>query len=70
MRSVWKKNENKKKALLDYRANPMELACLSQLCMGRRLRTTLPMTTGLLKPETYNAQEINRSFQKAKVKQK
>ena len=42
----------------------------SQLCMGRRLRTTLPMASGLLKPETYNAQEIKRSFQKAKDKQK
>ena len=38
--------------------------------MGRRLRTTLSITTGLLKPETYNAQEIKRSFQKAKDKQK
>ena len=28
------------------------------------------MATGLLKPETYNAQEIKRSFQKAKDKQK
>ena len=28
------------------------------------------MATGLLKPETYNAQEIKRSLQKAKDKQK
>ena len=28
------------------------------------------MATGLLKPEIYNAQEIKRSFQKAKDKQK
>ena len=38
--------------------------------MGRGLGTTLPMATGLLKPEAYNAQEIKRSFQKAKDKQK
>ena len=37
--------------------------------MGRRLRTTLPMATGLLKPETYNTQE-KESFQKAMDKQK
>ena len=42
----------------------------SQLFMGRRLRTTLPTATGLLKPEIYNAEEIKRSFQKAKDKQK
>ena len=57
VKSVWRKNENKKKALLDYRATPIPGIglSLSQLCMGRRLRTTLPMATGLLKPETYNA---------------
>ena len=72
MKSLWRKNENKNKALLDYRATPIPGIGLSpsQLCMDRRLRTTLPMATGLLKPETYNAQEIKRSFQKAKDKQK
>ena len=70
--SLWRKNENKNKALLYYRATPIPGIGLSpsQLCMGRRLRTTLPTATGLLKPETYNAQEIKRSFQKAKDKQK
>ena len=72
MKSLWRKNENKNKALLDYRATPIPGISLSpsQLCMDRRLRTTLPMATGLLKPETYNAQEIKRSLQKAKDKQK
>ena len=72
MKSLWRKNENKNEALLDYRATTIQGIGLSpsQLCMGRRLRTTLPMATGLLKPETYNAQEIKRSFQKAKDKQK
>ena len=70
--SLRRKSENKNKALLDYRATPIPGIGLSpsQLCMGRRLRTTLPMATGLLKPETYNAQEIKRRFQKAKDKQK
>ena len=70
MKSLWRKNENKNKALLDYRATPIPGIGLSssQLCMGRRLRTTLPVATGLLKPETYNAQEIKGSFQKAKDK--
>ena len=68
----WRKSENKNKALLDYRATPIPGIglCLSQLSMGRTLRTTLSMATGLLKPETYNALEIKRSFQKAKDKQK
>ena len=72
VKSLWRKNENKNKALLDYRATPIPGIALSpsQLCVGRTLRTTLPMATGLLKPETYNAQEIKRSFQKAKNKQK
>ena len=72
VKSLWTKNENKKKALLDYRATPIPGISLSpsQFCMDRRLRTTLPMATGLLKPETYNAQEIKRSLQKAKDKQK
>ena len=72
VKSLWRKNENKNKALLDYRATPIPEIGFSpsQLCMGRRLRTTLPMASGLLKPETYNGQEIKRSFQKAKDKQK
>ena len=72
VKSLWRKNENKNKALLDYRATPIPGIGLSppQLCMGCRLGTTLPMATGLLKPETYNAQEIKRSFQKARDKQK
>ncbi|XP_068712831.1 uncharacterized protein [Montipora foliosa] len=69
---LWRKNENKNKALLDYRATPIPGIGLSssQLCMGRRLRTTLPMATSLPRPETYNTQEIKRSFQKAMDKQK
>ena len=72
VRSLWRKNENKNKALLDYKATPIPGIGLSpsQLCMGHRLRTTLPMATGLLKPEACNAQGIKRSFQKAKDKEK
>ena len=72
MKSLWRKNENKKKVLVDYRATLIPEIGLSpsQLCMGRRLRTTLPISTGLLKPETNNSQKIKKSFQKAKDKQK
>ena len=71
-KSLCRKNENKNKALLDYRVTPVEGIGLSpsQLCIDRKLRTTLQMATGLLKPETYNAQEIKSSFQKAKDKQR
>ena len=43
--SLWRKNRDKRKALLEYRACPLPGVDLSssQLSVGRRLRTTLPM---------------------------
>ena len=42
------------KALLSYRNSPLDGVNLSpaQILMGRRLRTFIPVTEGLLKPRT------------------
>ena len=72
VKSLWRKNKDKNKALLDYRATPIPGIDLSpsQLCMGRRLRTMLPIARGLLKPEAYNTREIKRRMKEGKQKQK
>jgi len=60
VKSLWRKNREKRKALLEYRASPLPGIDLSpsQLSMGRRLRTTLPIARGLLEPETHSIQKI------------
>ena len=72
VKSLWRKNKDKNKALLDFRATPIPDIGLSpsQLCMGRRLRATLPTAKRLLKPEANNSQEIKRRMKEAKDKQK
>ena len=53
VKSLWRKNNDKHKALLVYGATPLAGIDLSpsQLCMGRRLRTNLPIARRLLEPE-------------------
>ena len=72
VKSLWRKNKDKNKALLDYRATPILDIDLSpsQLCTGHRLRTTLPTAKSLLKPEAHNSQEIKRRMKEAKDEQK
>ena len=72
VKTLWRKNKDKNEALLNYRATPIPSIDFSpsQLCMGRRLRTTLPIVQELLKPETYNSREIKRRMKDAKQRQK
>ena len=72
VKTLWRKNKDKDKALLSYRATPVPGIDLSpsQLCMGRRLRTTLPIVQELLKPEVYNSREIKNRMKDAKQRQK
>ncbi|KAL6490042.1 hypothetical protein MHYP_G00003870 [Metynnis hypsauchen] len=51
LKGLWKKERDYSKALLAYRATPLEHGFSpSQLLMGRRLRTTLPQPPGNLSP--------------------
>ena len=72
VKTLLRKNKDKNKALLSYRATPIPGTDLSpsQLCMGRRLRTTRPIVQDLLKPEAYNSREIKRRMKDAKQRQK
>ena len=72
VKSLWRKNIDKRKALLEYRASPLPGIDLSpsQLSMGRRLRTTLPIVRGLLEPETHSTQKIKARMKHGKDKQK
>ena len=72
VKSLWRKNKDKRKALLEYRASPLPGIDLSpsQLSMGRRLRTTLPIARGLLEPETHSTQKIKARMKHGKDKQK
>ena len=72
VKSLWRKNRDKRKALLEYRASPLPGIDLSpsQLSMGRRLRTTLPIARGLLEPETRSTQKIKAIMKHGKDKQK
>ena len=72
VKSLWRKNKDKNKALLEYRATPIPGIDLSpsQLSMGRRLRITLPIARGLLEPETYNIKEVKARMKHGKEQQK
>ena len=71
VKSLWRKNDDKHKALLVYRATPIPSIDLSpsQLSMGRRLRTNLPMARSLLEPEAHNRNDIRRRLRHVKEKQ-
>lgn len=57
--------------ILEYRTTPLECGLSpSQLLMGRRLRSILPSTHELLKPQTADSQRIHDSFALSHDRQK
>ena len=72
VKSLWRKNRDKRKALLEYRASPLPGIDLSpsQLSMGSRLQTTLPIARSLLEPETHTTKKIKATIKHGKDRQK
>ena len=72
VKSLGRKNRDKRKAPLEYRASPLPGIELSpsQLSIWRRLRTTLAIARGLLEPETHSIQKIKARMEHGKDKQK
>ena len=72
VKSLWRKNNDKNKVLLEYRATPIQGINLSpsQLSMGRRPGTTLPIACGLLEPEAHDIKEIRARIKYGKEKLK
>ncbi|XP_044182754.1 uncharacterized protein K02A2.6-like [Acropora millepora] len=56
VKSMFEKADNPYKALFSYRNTPLEDVNLSpsQMLMGRRLRTQIPMTREMFKPQLYD----------------
>ena len=70
VKALLKKGADPYQALLNYRNTPLEGTHLSpaQLLMGRRLKTSLPTTTALLRPP--GSSEIKHIWEKRKEKEK
>ena len=71
-KKLWRKKVEKEKALLEYRATRIPGIDLSpsQLSMGCRPRTALPIARDPLEPETYNMQDIKARMKHSKEQQK
>ena len=72
VKTLWRKNSDKYRALLDYRTTPIPDIELSpaQLLMGRRLRNGLPMMDSLLQPAGVNQKDVSKHLKKMKEEQK
>ena len=68
VKKLWRKNDDKHLALLDYRTTSLPDIELSpaQILMDRRLRNKLPMKESLLQPASKNQYEISRYLEKTK----
>ena len=71
VKSMLEKADDPYKALLSYRNTPLEDVNLSpsQMLMGRRLRTQIPMTREMLKPQLYDPEEVLPKLKERQRKQ-
>ena len=72
VKTLWRKNSDKYRALLDYQTTPIpgiELP-LAQLLMGHLLRNGLPMMDSLLQPAGVNQKDVSKHLKRMKEKQK
>ena len=72
VKSMLEEADDPYKALLSYRNTPLDEVNLSpsQMLMGRRLRTQIPMTREMLKPQLYDPEEVLPKLKEMQRKQK
>jgi hypothetical protein len=72
VKNLWRKNNDKHLALLDYRTTPLEGINLSpaQLLMGRRPRNKLPASKSLHLPASYDHESVKQRLDDDKARQK
>ena len=72
VKSMLEKADDPYKALLLYWNTPLQDVNLSpsQMLMGRRLRTQIPMTREMLKPQLYDREEVLPKLKERQRKQK
>ena len=72
VKNLLKKSKDPYKSLMNYRDTTIESVGLSpaQMFLGRRLKTALPVTTPLLKPQKYDSSVVQNKRGKAQNKQK
>lgn len=71
VKNLLKKKGDPYLALLAYRSTPLELGYTpSELLMGRKLATTIPMATNLLTPKALDQSEVRTRDSRVKEKQK
>ena len=71
IKRMLKKSQDPHLAILSYRATPHPWCGLSpaELCMGRRIRTTVPQTMAMLKPQLVEFKRKNALFKAGQKKQ-